>query len=136
MSDKYGEHLPLRLLVDTIRFLLSSTVLLPIIFCGLCFFSKGRYYSSCMNLFFNPKKARWGQLDTPSVVFSKLYFERERERKRERKIWLKLFKSFLLTFWIFWHFVIINILMMSAYNRWCQYFFTFNLLKIGRLTMV
>ena len=39
-------------------------------------------------------------------------------------------------FWIFWHFLIPKKLTTSAYNRWCQPFYTFSLLWIGCLTIV
>ena len=31
-------------------------------------------------------------------------------------------------FWIFWHFLVTKNLITSAYNSWCQHFFTFNIL--------
>ena len=38
------------------------------------------------------------------------------------------FHRFSSIFWIFWHFLVTKKLMTSAYNRWCQHFFTFNIL--------
>ena len=41
---------------------------------------------------------------------------------------VKIFSSiltFLLIFWIFWHFLVAKKLMTSACNRWCQHFFYF-----------
>ena len=39
-----------------------------------------------------------------------------------------LFFLILINFWIFWHFLVTKKLMTSAYNKWCQHFFTFNIL--------
>ena len=40
---------------------------------------------------------------------------------------ISYFHRFLSFFWIFWHFLVTKKLMASAYNRWCQYFFAFNI---------
>ena len=51
-----------------------------------------------------------------------------------QKIWrhslsiLAIFINFSRFFWIFWHYLVTLKLMMSAYNRWCQHFFTFSIL--------
>ena len=39
-------------------------------------------------------------------------------------------------FEFFWHFLVANKLMTSAYNRWCQHFCTFNLFWTDCLTIV
>ena len=50
-----------------------------------------------------------------------------------QKIWrnslsiLANFHQFSSIFWIFWHYLVTKKLMASAYNRWCQHFFTFNI---------
>ena len=51
-----------------------------------------------------------------------------------QKIWilsltiLAIFINFYKFLGFFWHFLVTKRLMTSAYNRWCQYFFTFNIL--------
>ena len=48
-----------------------------------------------------------------------------------QKIWgisltiLANFHRFASIFWIFWNFLVSKKLTRSAYNRWCQYFFTY-----------
>ena len=51
-----------------------------------------------------------------------------------QKIWrnsqsiLGNFLQFSSIIWIFWHYLVTKKPMMSGYNRWCQHFFTFNIL--------
>ena len=57
------------------------------------------------------------------------------------KIWrlsfnVSYFQLFSSTFWIFWHLFVTKKLITSTYNRWCQHFFTFNILHIDCLTTV
>ena len=49
---------------------------------------------------------------------------------------ISCFHWFCSSFWIFWHFLVTKKLMTSAYNRWCQHFFTFNMLQIDCLVVV
>ena len=51
-------------------------------------------------------------------------------------IFLWLFLAIFIIFWIFWHFLVTKKRMMTAYNRWCQHFFSFNVLQINSLTIV
>ena len=59
-----------------------------------------------------------------------------------QKIWrnymsiLANFYQFSSIFWIFWHYLVTKKLMASAYNRWCQHFFTINILWIDCLTII
>ena len=98
---------------------------------------------------------RW-QLMTPSCGFSKNVSSKERVKaclfvtfniilkhifpesfikfpQVVQKIWrnsvsiLANFHQFSSLFWIFWHYLVKKKLMMSAYNRWCQHFVTFNI---------
>ena len=83
----------------------------------------------------------------PTVVFRKMYFLKggwksgflwllilplkslKSVRRHEEFICqYKLFSLSLINSLGFWHFLLINKLMASTYNRWCYYFFTFNVL--------
>ena len=59
-----------------------------------------------------------------------------------QKLWriflsiLAIFINFYHFFWIFWFYLVTKKLMASSYNRWCQYFFTLNIIQIDCLTIV
>ena len=48
---------------------------------------------------------------------------------------ISYFHRFLLILGIFWHFLVTKKLITSAYDRWCQHFFTFNILQIDCLKL-
>ena len=47
---------------------------------------------------------------------------------------ISYFYQFSSTFRSFWHYLATKKLMTSAYNRWCQHFFTFKMIQIGCLS--
>ena len=55
-------------------------------------------------------------------------FSSPSEAMENFSVYISYFHQFSSIFQIFWHFLVTKKLMTSAHNRWCQDFFTFNIL--------
>ena len=95
----------------------------PLVFWKVCLLKRGCTLVLCDFYYYHKSHFSW--------KFHWNYSSRS-EDMRNFSVNISQFSSI---FFIFWHFLVTKKLVTSAYNRWCQHFFTFNILQTDCLTI-